>query len=556
MVELVTRGVRGVVRPRAAVVATVATAAVLAGCWLLAPPMGTDLSAQIARADFFAAHGFAPLDLRWYGGVSPYGYSLLTPPLMAWFGPEPVGAAAVVGAAWALVSLFQRTGAARPLLGGVLGAVCLAGNLVSGRVTFAVGVALGLCALLLLAPAGRGRRPRYVAVAVLAALAAAASPVAGLFLGLAGVALLLSVAAGGAAAASAVARPKVTGGAVLAVAAAVPMVVMALGFGAGGWMNISRADLIHATVTSLVVALLVRPAPLRTGALLSAGGVLAAYLLTTPVGLNATRLATMFALPVVAAYAVAPAWPGRSGRRSRSPAGPVRHGWAWLAAALAALALWQPPVIYQDLVGAGEPAADPGFYAPLRAELARRPLTGRVEVVPTVGYWEVAHLDRVPLARGWLRQADTARHPLFFDGSLDADSYRQWLHANAVSYVALPHAPVSWVGQREADLIRGGLPYLTEVWQHPNWTLYEVAGSPPIVSGPVRPRGGDGASVRFEATGPGEIPLRVRWSRWLTVTGPGSPCLLPAGEWTLIRVDQPGEHRVASSLRSPGPRCP
>lgn len=583
---MVTQARRRVARPPAAVVATLVAAAGLAGLWLLAPLMGTDLSAQIARADFFAAHGWAPLDLRWYGGVSPHGYSLLTPPLMAWFGPRPVGAGAVVVAAWALVSLFRRTGAARPLLGGVLGAACLVGNLVSGRVTFAVGVALGLCALLLLAaadhpsrdapglesqpprpaeaaaPVGTGwdrdRWLRYAAVAALTALATAASPVAGLFLGLAGTALVLSAAGRALARRTGarrdpVPRGPVVGGAVLAVAAAVPMAVMAAGFGADGWMNISRADLIHATVTSLAVAVLVRPAALRAGALLSAGGVLAAYLLTTPVGLNATRLATMFALPVVAAYAMTPGWPWRTRLRTRALAGTWRRG--WLAPVLVGLALWQPPVLVQDLTGAGGPETDPAFYAPLREELARRPPAGRVEVVPTAGYWEVAYLPSVPLARGWLRQADLARNPLFFDGSLDADSYRRWLHANAVSYVALPEAPVSWVGRREAELIRGGLPYLTVVWQHPDWTLYEVTGSPAMVSGPAQPRGGDGATVAFEATGPGEILLRVRWSRYLAVTGPAGACLAPAGEWTLVRVDRPGDYQVSSSLRSPGPRC-
>ena len=33
----------------------------------------------------------------------------------------------------------------------------------------------------------------------------------------------------------------------------------------------------------------------------------------------------------------------------------------------------------------------------------------------------------VPIARGWSRQVDTARNPLFYDGPLDADEYEQWL---------------------------------------------------------------------------------------------------------------------------------
>src|SRR5688572_33110516 len=71
-------------------------AAVLAVLFLLAPPLGTDLSAQQARADFFAAAGFTPVDLRWYGGTVQYGYSLVTPLVMAALGTRFTGALAAV----------------------------------------------------------------------------------------------------------------------------------------------------------------------------------------------------------------------------------------------------------------------------------------------------------------------------------------------------------------------------------------------------------------------------------------------------------------------------
>src|SRR5690606_40525030 len=94
-------------------------------------------------------------------------------------------------------------------------------------------------------------------------------------------------------------------------------------------------------------------------------------LLPTPFGLNATRLAALFALPLFAAYATAPAWlPARV--RALPPA-------AWLAPLLVLLAAWQPPVVYADLARAGDPTARQAYYAPLRAELARRDPAGRVE---------------------------------------------------------------------------------------------------------------------------------------------------------------------------------
>ena len=238
---------------------------------------------------------------------------------------------------------------------------------------------------------------------------------AGLFLGLAGVALLLS--------------GRIRDGLLIAVPAAVPLALTALLFGDGGWMNISRTDTIRAVVASLAVAALVPLRPVRIGGLLSALGVLAAALIHTPVGLNATRLSVMFALPVLAAYAFGKPAVGSACRY-------------WLS-----LLWWQPPVVTGDLRDIGNPTADPAYFAPLRARLAQETLTGRVEVPPTRDYWEAAQLGDVPLARGWLRQADIDRNPLFFDEipgargtgvALTADSYRAWLAEQAVQFVAVP----------------------------------------------------------------------------------------------------------------------
>jgi hypothetical protein len=264
-----------------------------------------------------------------------------------------------------------------------------------------------------------------------------------------------------------------------------------------------------------------------------------AFALTTPVGLNATRLATMFALPVVAAYA-------------RLPFRGIRPAAVWLVPVLLVLAWWQPPVLDRDLTNAGDPAASPAFFEPLNAELARRSPAGRVEVVPTEHYWESAHVQ-APLARGWLRQADLRWNPQFFDGTLDAESYHEWLVDNGVSYVALANVELSWIGAGEARLIRQGSPYLAPVWSNHDWTLYEVAGEPGIVSGPARLVEARPDRVLVEVTRPGEVSLRVRWSRWLRVDGPA--CLTPAGEWTVLRASEPGRYTVSGSLTGSGPRC-
>ncbi|MBQ0895846.1 hypothetical protein KBX37_22570 [Micromonospora sp. U56] len=523
------------------VAVSAASALALGVLYLALPATGSDLSAQVARADFFAAHGAAPVDLRWYGGVHPWGYSLVSPPLMALLGVRLTGALALLAAATAFGALLVRAGVPRPLLGSLVGALTIAGNLVSGRVTYALGVALGLAALLALTlpahgpPGRRWIRPALVAAGAL--LASATSPVAGLFVGLAGAALLLT--------------RRYADGLLLGVAAALPLGVTGLLFGEGGWMNISRTDTLRAVLTSLLVAALVAYRPVRVGALLSAAGVLAAALVHTPVGLNATRLAVMFALPVLAAAARPPRW-----LTDRLASGVARWGRAAggvaLAVLLAVVCAGQPPVVAADLRTVGDPTAARSFFAPLRAELARRGLTGRVEVPPTRNYWEAARLGEVPLARGWLRQADIARNPLFFTTvpgaagtgvPLTAASYRAWLDEFAVQYVAVPDAPLSWVGRAEAELVTAGLPYLTEVWSDGRWRLYAVADPTPVVGAPGEFVGQDGASLTFRTSAAGTVLVRVWHTRWLTASGDAT--VAADGDWTTVTVPRAGTYTLS-----------
>lgn len=505
---------------------------VLAVALLLAPPMGTDLSAQVARADFFAGYGWTPLDLRWYGGTVQYGYSWTSPAVMALLGPPLTGAVALVASSVAFAWLLVRSRVPRPLLGGVLGAGCFAGNLVSGRVTFALGVAVGLWALVaLVGPPARWRLPLAGAGAL---IAAATSPVVGLFVGLVGAALLVD-------------RSR-RDGLVLGVGAGLPLVLNGLWFGDGGIMNIGRTDMTRAVVTGLVVALLVPYRAVRVGALLSSAGVLAAFVVPTPVGLNATRLATIFGLPVLAAAAAPAALDLGRRIRARSPGRRLDRvpTAAWLVPLLVGLALWQQPVMDEDLRDAGNPTAAPGYFAPLVTELRSRGPVGRVEIPPTRDYWEAAHVaDAVPLARGWLRQVDLARNGFFFEpGPLDPDTYERWLRDNGVTYVALPDADFSWIARSEVALLRAGVPYLREVWRSAHWTLYEVTGRPSIVDG-ARLVAATGDAVVFDAPAAGDVLVRVRWSRWLKVNGAATLSEGPNG-WTTVHVPRSARFTLTS----------
>ena len=132
----------------------------------------------------FAADGFTVWDNRWYGGHHVPGYSLVFPAVGAAVGVRMAGASAAVLSAGLFEALLGpgRTAAASRWF-----AVGCSADLLIGRLTYALGVTVGLAAVTALV---RGR-PRLAAG--LAAACAATSPVAGLFLALAG----LGIAAAG-----------------------------------------------------------------------------------------------------------------------------------------------------------------------------------------------------------------------------------------------------------------------------------------------------------------------------------------------------------------------
>ena len=162
---------------------------------------------------------------------------------------------------------------------------------------------------------------------------------------------------------------------------------------------------------------------MRLGAVLYLLMCLALFAIDTPVGGNATRLGALVAAPLLAL--------GAWGRRP-----------AWLVGlALLPLLYWQWVAPVRDLADAvGEPSVEAAYYDPLLAELeARAPATPfRVQVPPTRNRWEAKYVaEGFPLARGWLRQAESDDFDLFQDGNLTADSYRAWLDERGVAFVAL-----------------------------------------------------------------------------------------------------------------------
>jgi len=490
------------------IVAAGSIAVLLAATYLLAPPMGRDFSAQLAHAQLAKSQWPELLDLRWYSGFNPLGYSVLSPPVMALLGVRLTTALAYIATVVLFAALLKRAAVPRPVAGAIVGAVCLTGNLVVTRTTFALGLAVALGALLALV-SGRLRLTSGLSV-----LAPLASPVAGLFLAVAGGALFLS--------------GRRRDGVMLAVSAMVPTIAVSLAFGNGGYQTFAGKQALASLLVCLAVTGLCWRRPIvRWGGLLSALLVGTAYLLPTPVGTTASRLPELFAAPIIVAVAAVPL--------------------AALIAATLSTVLLLPPVSITEVLERGDPALSRQFYAPLLSQLTARRAAGPIEVVPTQRRGEAAFVAPVvAIAKGWSRQADTGRNAIFYDGTLNPDTYRKWLDDNAISYVAISQGPYDWSAPDEVSLVRQGLPYLQPVWWNQTWTLYAVANPRPVISPPGKVVARDAASMTVSLPEPGTYVVRVRWSRYLTAS---NGCMRPTEDgWSMIVVEHPGTAEIEGSL--------
>ena len=394
--------------------------------------------------------------------------------------------------------------------------------LFSGRLTFALGIAIGLGALLAL------QRRHLVLAAGLSALTVCGSPVAGLFLALAGVAVVLA--------------GDRRGGALVALAALGALGALSLAFPSGGEEPFVFSAFIGVPLLA-AAALLLLPATervLRWGVAVYAIAALAAFAVANPVGGNMARLGALAGGPVLAL--------GLAGRR------PVA-----LAAIALPLLYWQWVAPVRDVSEAsGDPSVRSSYYEPLLAELERRtrgmpPV--RVEIPPTGNRWEADYVaPRFPLGRGWLRQLESDDRDLFTDGNLTAAAYRSWLDEHGVSYVAVADAELDYLAEDEAALIRGGLPYLRAIWRDEDWRLYRVEDATGLISRLDDPDSAarddrltalGPASFTIAARGPGSLLVRVRYTRYWTVTA-GEACLERHGDWTEVDVRRPGTISVAA----------
>jgi hypothetical protein len=484
---------------------------------------GSDLPAQIFRADLVRHEGFTLWNNQWFGGHPTLSYSVLSPLVDAILGPVLVGALCGIASAFLFERILSEHFGRRARIGALWFATATVTNLIVGRVAFAFGVTLALAAVFAL------QRSHPIVATICAAATSLASPVAGAFLLLTAVAWFAAD------------RERRLPALAMFFGAAAPLAVLGLLFPPDGVEPFKLWNLIvDVLLCSLIFVAARRARALQWGAALYAIAVVGAFLVPTALGGNINRFAQYFAGPLLACLLLP--------RYKRT-----------VAALAAPLVLWQWYPAFDAIAVAGrDPSTKQEYYEPLVHELERASSgpVGRVEIPSTSRHWEAAYVaPKVLLARGWERQRDIAYNPIFYDAPLNASSYRHWLAENTVEFVALPDARMdeSAKSKEEAALLAQGLPYLHEIWHNRHWKVWRVDGFHGLVEGPATFDGFAPDAMKLTVRGPGDIVVHVRPSAQWAVPNGGCATATTDG-WTLLRGLQPGPVVVSQALI--GTPCP
>ncbi|MGW0912313.1 MFS transporter [Streptomyces sp. NPDC002784] len=555
------------------VLSVTALAGVLHVVWFFTSAnSGGDLAAQDAWAEFVGRHPDSAYNLAWYGGMHPVSYSVVSPYLMSVLGVRTtMMIAGTVSAGLLTLVLIRSRSVRNPLWAALAGVFALLCNAASGRVTFGLGMmfALGAVAVVFCWPyPWRYKRwAKALCAAPLAALATMASPVAGLFVGLVAVALFLQKRRPGAWALG------------LAPTAVVAVSAWLFPFSGTQPMNVASVLLPFA---SAVLALLLVPKEWTTVRLTSAVyalSVVLVWLISSQIGSNITRLSMLFA--GVALVAALPFTVPRSRK------------WYAIVLSVVGFNVWIGVKSVVDIVHTTPAASWARELAPLVNELQEVGAEkGRVEVVPVRSHREASALaPYVNLARGWNRQADMERNPLFYDDTLNSANYLEWLRRWAVHYVVLPKdKPDGDGGERERQLVQRGMPYLKQVWGDANWQLFQVLDPAPLAEPNTVVERAEQGEWTMRVSKPGRVLIRIPYSPWLSIVDAegrkldppreteasedrpdGEPkaydnvngCLMETEEdalgdkWTMLVAPKAGTYRLAAPYDVPrGTPCP
>jgi hypothetical protein len=503
-------------------------AAALGTAYLIIQPDSADHAAQVFRSGLFANEGIVTWDNFWFGGHHLPGYGILLPILSSFIGTRLVGVLASIAAALLFSAIAYDRFGDRARLGVIWFATATSISLFTGRLTFALGVAVALCAVL---AAQRGHRVLAIGFAFLTPFA---SPVAALFLACGVIAYAIA--------------ERSRRGLELAVITVGVALLISAAFPEGGTEPFDFSSFEPAILVAIAVFVALPPEErlLRYGVAVYGAALAGAFLIQSPMGGNATRLGSLLLGPILA-FGL---W-----RRQRFA----------LILLVPVLVYWQWSPVVRDLEEVNaQPSVSAGYYAPLIDFLRGQPHrdSQRVEVLPEAHHWESAYVpDGIYIARGWERQLDRKLNPLFYQSApITGPQYRSWLDDLGVGYVAVPRAPLDYAALAEKRMIKKGPPsYLDKVFHSKNWTVYAVRNPSPLAIGgkmiKLTPQG-----FVVDASAPGTVLVRVHWTPYWSIEQ-GTGCVEQGpGGYTMLDVTTPGRFRVGidfSPVRavSSGPRC-
>ena len=501
-------------------------AACFAALLAWAGPPGTDLAAHIYQRAVFLDHGFTLWNNFWYAGrYSFVTYSLLYYPLAGVFGIRLLAVATVATATLAFAVLVWREWGPEARWSSRTFAVVWAGIVLSAAFPFALGAALALLALWAL------QARRTWRFAALAALTAAASPIAFLLMTLIVVGLAIGQRADRR-------LQLAAGGGLLAIIVAEGVLWRV--FSGGGRYPFSTAELAAAIAYCSLSAIFAWRVEALRGLrwIFPVYGVacLAFFFFSSAVGENIARL-RYAAIPVSVLVLSMRRW---------KPLIPT------LIVFAAAIAWNVMPLAASYAKAEDDRAAHAAYWAPAISFLHHNLTPSyRVEAVDTTGHWPALYLARadIPLARGWFRQDDFPQNEVLYD-DLGTKTYMAWLRGLGVRYVVLPDATVDYSARGEAALLLSGRTPLRPVFASTHLTVFEVPRATPILTGPPGSRVVRMTESRIviSAAHAGTYRLAVRFSRYWRVS---AGCATRRDDG-MIRLSIPRPGRVALKF-APGP---
>ncbi len=270
---------------------------------------------------------------------------------------------------------------------------------------------------------------------------------------------------------------------------------------------------------------------------------------------------------------------------------PKSRKWYVTVLALLGFTGWVGFKTVDDIIHTTPDASWARELAPLINELQEQGAEkGRVEVVPVRSHREAsAFAPSFNLARGWNRQADMERNPLFYDHTLNSANYHEWLQRWSVHFVVLPQDDLDGDG-RERELLQRGMPYLKQIWGDANWQLFQVTDATPLAEPNATVDRAEQGEMTLKVSKPGRVLIRIPYSPWLSVVDeqgkslegpqeteaskhrdPGTPktydnpngCLWETPEdangdkWTMLLAPKAGTYRLGAPYQLPrGTPCP